>query len=349
MATAFVLNAREKQLLQETINTVRGLYLGQVKDTSIDSTQAPEIYIARPVDEDGIPATYLNPGSPATRVDPRVPPQYLAGVAECDIYRIINTIRGSELQQTSIHPKTVHNLSESPIEQGFIVIHKEKFGRYVVDCPCEVTLTGTGTTGTGTGTGTTGTGSETGTSSSTSSEPTGTSSSTSSEDTGTSSEDTGTSTEDSGTGTSTEDSGTSTEDSGTSTEDSGTSSEDSGTGTGDTGTGDTGTGDTGTGGTGSSGTGTDGTGTDTGTGTTTGTGTEDTGTGATGTGTEDTGTGTEDTGTGSSSGSPCIEINGIDFASLTVVTDPDFILGIKDGCLVKVLVTECPIDTGTAS
>lgn len=100
---------------------------------------------------------------------------------------------------------------------------------------------------------------------------------------------------------------------------------------------------TGTGsGTGPTGTGTGSTGTGS-------TGTGSTGTGSTGTGTGSTGTGSEETGTGTVI-EPCLAIPGLDLSQLPIETNPSYVLGVKEGCLVLVPAKRCPLETtGTGS
>lgn len=54
-----------------------------------------------------------------------------------------------------------------------------------------------------------------------------------------------------------------------------------------------------------------------------------------------------DSSSGSDTESACVTIPGVDFSSLPTETDPDLILGIKDGCLVVVDVGSCN-DSGSS-
>lgn len=77
----------------------------------------------------------------------------------------------------------------------------------------------------------------------------------------------------------------------------------------------------------------------------TGTGTSTAVSAGTGTGTA---TSSTSTGTGTSNNT-CPGIPGVDITAIPIVEDPDYILAVKDGCLVLVRVGNCDDTTGTAS
>lgn len=115
--------------------------------------QAPETYIAMPVD--GIPALQHTGTGTGTGVFSGDVP----GKAVCDVYRISGA--DDSLQLLAIH-QTVYNLSETEVRPGWVVISRDKLGKWLAIVgdnglrPYIITQTETGTgTGTGTGAGST--------------------------------------------------------------------------------------------------------------------------------------------------------------------------------------------------
>lgn len=109
-----------RNLLQSPITrpTANGQYLDG------DDSMAPEVYIALPP-ADGIPgldsvATGTGSDNPPTEGD-------RPGHASCNLYRIID----GELKLMSGISRTVYNLSESTIPQDWILVQRDKAGKWI--------------------------------------------------------------------------------------------------------------------------------------------------------------------------------------------------------------------------
>lgn len=89
-----------------------------------DDSMAPEVYIALPP-ADGIPG--LDSITVGSGTDNPPAEGDRPGHAECNIYRIVD----GELKLVSGLTRTVYNLSESTIEQDWILIERDKFGTWV--------------------------------------------------------------------------------------------------------------------------------------------------------------------------------------------------------------------------
>lgn len=88
--------------------------------------QAPEVYIARPQTAEGIPGLIRG-----TDPDPDI-----AGVATCDIYRILlNSMGQAEIVGILELDREVYNLSEDSIGQDWIIVHRDKFGYWLTQPP----------------------------------------------------------------------------------------------------------------------------------------------------------------------------------------------------------------------
>lgn len=121
--------------------------------------QANDIYIAIPRTEDGIPPLiHLGTGTGTDAFNDGDTP----GSAECDIYQIIDVDGTDTLVQASGElGDIVYNLSEEQIEQGWILIYRDKFGRWIASVIhpkvrmiiTEMSAPSPSGTGTGTGSG----------------------------------------------------------------------------------------------------------------------------------------------------------------------------------------------------
>ena len=92
--------------------------------------QAPEVYVAKPQTDAGIPK--LLPSGTGTGTDVSGSSYDEPGVAECDIYQILvdATSGDPELHVIGLN-LNVHNLSASDLEQGWITVIRTKFGKWV--------------------------------------------------------------------------------------------------------------------------------------------------------------------------------------------------------------------------
>lgn len=116
-----------KKLVEQNRNTLqnpanRPSSIGQY--LAGDDSMAPEVYIALPP-SGGIPA--LDSITAGTSSDNPPAEGDRPGHAVCTIYQIVN----GELKLMSGLTKTVYNLSESEIAQDWILIQRDKGGRWV--------------------------------------------------------------------------------------------------------------------------------------------------------------------------------------------------------------------------
>jgi hypothetical protein len=114
---AYVLNDHDRELLQEMLRHVRlSGTPGPGRAPGDLDYLTPEVYVAKPQSASGIPALTV-PDQP--------------GVAACDIYQIVD---GSLVSITTL--SYVYNLSLSPIPQDWIIVQRDKYGKWlVVDFP----------------------------------------------------------------------------------------------------------------------------------------------------------------------------------------------------------------------
>jgi hypothetical protein len=92
--------------------------------------QAPETYIAKPQTVDGIPK--LLPSGSGTGTDVSGSAYDEPGKADCDIYQILidGTTGDPELHLIGLN-LTVYNITESDLDQAWIVVTRTKFGKWV--------------------------------------------------------------------------------------------------------------------------------------------------------------------------------------------------------------------------
>lgn len=95
-----------------------------------DDSMAPEVYIALPP-SGGIPGLASAASGSGTDNPPTEGDQ--PGTAICNVYRVA----GGKLKLVPGLTKTVHNLSESEIDQDWILIERDKFGTW---CPTSSSL-----------------------------------------------------------------------------------------------------------------------------------------------------------------------------------------------------------------
>lgn len=102
---------------------------GESQFSEGEDHQAPETYIAF------VPAT----GLPALTPDPDTGTAGFAipGSVSCDIYKIIDSVVGTTDPVPELKPigisKTVYNLNTAEVPEGWISVHRTKFGRWVAD------------------------------------------------------------------------------------------------------------------------------------------------------------------------------------------------------------------------
>lgn len=117
-----------KLLIQQQKDTRVGTPTGDRTGGLDNDYQPPEVYIAVPPST-GIPA--LRSGSQSgTDVVTTPLAGDIPGVASCTIFSIINGV----MQKTSI-TQQVYNLSYSKITQAWILVKRDKFGKWVVSPP----------------------------------------------------------------------------------------------------------------------------------------------------------------------------------------------------------------------
>lgn len=118
--TGYFLTDEQQRLLQECVDFVRnfqGNPRGRAPHRSLETQMSPEVYIAK-APSGGIPALSESGGD-------KIP-----GSAECDIYNIIFLDEGPRLTQVGGFTKTVYNISDSDIEEGFLQIQRNKYGTW---------------------------------------------------------------------------------------------------------------------------------------------------------------------------------------------------------------------------
>lgn len=130
--TVRILSEEELKLIQGMIDRERrGLLNPQSRPPSdgylseFNDHQGPDCYIALPTEGDGIPGLTRSPTGTGTggAQEGDTP-----GSAECDIYQLVD---GVLLEVTTLGD-LVYNLNEEAVEQGWVVVHRTKFGDWVV-------------------------------------------------------------------------------------------------------------------------------------------------------------------------------------------------------------------------
>lgn len=113
----------DRRILQDVIEDFRrGSRGGAGRPTEDVGHQAPECYIARPTSGEGIPVLVEGDGVPDE-----------PGEGDCDIYKIIDGDSGPEIEAVPDFSESVYNLSLDVIPQGWTIIHRTKFGRWVTE------------------------------------------------------------------------------------------------------------------------------------------------------------------------------------------------------------------------
>lgn len=145
---AVILSDDDYALIQKMIDRERqGLYVPRhrppVEHSFVDGVdhQAPECYIAY-VPAGGIPELVSSLGTVGAGGD-------IPGSAFCAIYRLV----GDSLRPTGFSKK-VYNVSKNSIEQGWVVVQRDKYGNWVTSqssatIPVEIIENPDGVTGTG--------------------------------------------------------------------------------------------------------------------------------------------------------------------------------------------------------
>ena len=124
----FGLTSDDLALLRNIVAWWRGSRIGDNSiDTTRDPQRSPELYAAK-TPQGGIPRRYsLRPGR-----------------ASCKIYRLSPIALGSQIADLEpiLNPdgtratKLVYNLATSDATAEFIRITRDKYGMWLVDCPC---------------------------------------------------------------------------------------------------------------------------------------------------------------------------------------------------------------------
>ncbi len=146
MAEAFILSKKDRDLLADMVRREVNERINKPSKSTRESRwedeshQAPEIYVAR-VPQPGIPAlTVVNPGW--DKIFSRV----------CDIHQLERTSTSND--QMVLKPmeisEPVFNVSQDIVDSLYVIIYREKGGRWVASRPVDFTGTGSGT-GSGTG------------------------------------------------------------------------------------------------------------------------------------------------------------------------------------------------------
>ncbi len=120
MPPAFFLSENDHKLVQELLSAYHSGDISfrspKARRREYDYTSSPDVYIAKPP-EGGIPA--LVSGTPD-----------VAGKAECDIYQINDN--DELVQAPSSFSREVYNLSPNIIETDWIIVRRDKYGRWIV-------------------------------------------------------------------------------------------------------------------------------------------------------------------------------------------------------------------------
>lgn len=129
----YFLTEQDRRLIQSLLEEKRRASKSQARaaaETLWRDAQAPEVYIAKPVSEDGIPG--LTPAAGTGSGDFAEP-----GEGPCDIYQILQgpaqtgTGDAPQLHPVGIHEKTVYNLQSGALPQDWMPVWKTKFGKWL--------------------------------------------------------------------------------------------------------------------------------------------------------------------------------------------------------------------------
>ena len=132
MANLYALTDREVALLQRILDIHRS-ELGNVPsrpptERSFDEGedhQAPEVYVAKPRDEEGLNGLTTPPGTAEDDYD-------IAGKGQCDIYRISTRDPGvPELVPIEGLQKTVYNIGQQAMPQDWMIALRSKGGPWL--------------------------------------------------------------------------------------------------------------------------------------------------------------------------------------------------------------------------
>lgn len=129
MTNNFVLNEKDVKFIQSLREAQQnGLIFAPPRASPqpllAQEYPASDVYIARPVSEDGIPGlTRAESGTGTSLTDS-------PGSGDCYIYRLIGAAGGGDLSidQIDTTTKTVYNLSQDAIPQDWFIAHKTKQG-----------------------------------------------------------------------------------------------------------------------------------------------------------------------------------------------------------------------------
>ncbi len=128
----FALSEQEVALLQKLLNLHKG-QLGNVQGSRPpteqswgdgEDHQAPEIYLAKPQDSEGLDGITRASGTASDDYD-------TAGKGTCDIYRIVEDTPGiPEIHQIEGLQKEVYNVGQ-PMPQDWLVVLRSKVGKWL--------------------------------------------------------------------------------------------------------------------------------------------------------------------------------------------------------------------------
>lgn len=120
----YVLNEDDRRVLKEVIDREARRPKNSVDDGGPGHpVHTSEVYIAK-VPEGGIPALEIE-AAYGTGDD-----TYIPGEASCEIYKLDNTVDPPELIPAGFS-RTVYNVTDSVLSSEFVIIVRDKFGRWV--------------------------------------------------------------------------------------------------------------------------------------------------------------------------------------------------------------------------
>jgi len=126
MSKLYAFTEEQVEILRSLIDRERRrIQKAGTQDSPIepDDHQAPEVYLVKPQEEEGIPA--MTPGE--SEEDPDVP-----GEAMCDAYEIFDGEDGPELREAVLGDLQVYNFQESVVPQDYALAVRDKFGRWIL-------------------------------------------------------------------------------------------------------------------------------------------------------------------------------------------------------------------------
>ena len=125
-----LLSTADEKFIKDHIDAVIGKRINELSQTppklddEFEGHQAPETYIAKPQELEGIPALDPDTGEP--------------GKGACDIYRVYETSGGTpELLPVANFELQAHNISLQGIPEEFIQLTRDKYGDWLITAVLE--------------------------------------------------------------------------------------------------------------------------------------------------------------------------------------------------------------------